>query len=76
MVLLTTHQLDLAVLSSDMVIPFRARPVAFTNAAIIKVDLPRPRSNHMRTSQQFQEVLCIVEDVFRAPGTKATTNGP
>lgn len=73
LVFLTTHQLDLAVLSADMVVPFRNRPVSCADGQVIPVSIPRPRTVELRTSSSFQGILATVENAFRKPSTPGGT---
>lgn len=70
LVFLTTHQLDLAVLSADMVVPFQRRPVSCSDEQRISVSLSRPRNPELRTSATFQGLLSSVENAFCKPSTQ------
>jgi len=73
LVFLATHQLDLAVLSADMVVPFRSRPVSCWDSQVILVSIPRPRTAELRASSSFQGILATVESAFRKPSTPGGT---
>ena len=73
LVFLTTHQLDLAVLSADMVLPFRKRPVNCSGGQLIPVPIPRPRTIELRASSIFQGILAAVETACRKLSTPGGT---
>ncbi|MNC40133.1 Aliphatic sulfonates import ATP-binding protein SsuB [compost metagenome] len=53
-VLMVTHQIDEAVLLSDRVIVFSARPASIVEE--IRISLPRPRSPQVRENPQFDRL--------------------
>ena len=59
-----THSVDEAVFLSDRIVVMTARPGRI--AAVLTVDLPRPRSRDMQESTQFGEIRAAV---WRALGT-------
>jgi len=59
-VLMVTHQIDEAVLLSDRVIVFSARPAHVVQE--IEIDLPRPRSEKVRYTRRFDE---LAEQIWR-----------
>lgn len=63
-VFLTTHQLDMAILTADIVVPFRNRPVVRMDVPPIEVLFARPRTAELRTSAAFQDMLATVERFF------------
>ena len=63
-VLLTTHQLDFAILFSDIIVPFSTRPVSFTDNDIINVPFARPRSNETKKYSEYKTILGKIENVF------------
>lgn len=67
LVFLTTHQLDLAVLSADLIVPFRDRPANCSDEQLISISFPRPRTAELRASSSFQGILAAVENALRKP---------
>ncbi len=61
-VLMVTHQIDEAVLLSDRVIIFSARPAHVL--ADISIPIPRPRKNHVKDSDQFRELMAQIWSVI------------
>jgi NitT/TauT family transport system ATP-binding protein len=67
-ILLTTHYLDLAILASDYIVPFRQRPASVTQADMIPIPFGFPRNSHLRSSAEYQALLERVENIFeKAP---------
>lgn len=68
--LFITHQIDEAVYLSDRVIVFTSRPG--TVRRVVKVDLPRPRSLHIKRERKFldhlDEIWSLIEDEGRKSG--------
>ena len=54
-VLMVTHQIDEAVLLSDRVIVFSARPAHVL--ADISIPIPRPRQGHIKESEEFRGMM-------------------
>jgi NitT/TauT family transport system ATP-binding protein len=54
-VLMVTHQIDEAVLLSDRVIVFSARPAQVL--ADIRIPIPRPRQGHIKESEEFRGLM-------------------
>lgn len=54
-VLMVTHQIDEAVLLSDRVIVFSARPAHVL--ADIRIPIPRPRQGHIKESDEFRGLM-------------------
>jgi NitT/TauT family transport system ATP-binding protein len=54
-VLMVTHQIDEAVLLSDRVIVFSARPAHVL--ADIHIPIPRPRQSHVKDSEEFRGLM-------------------
>jgi NitT/TauT family transport system ATP-binding protein len=54
-VLMVTHQIDEAVLLSDRVIVFSARPAHVL--ADIRIPIPRPRHGHIKESEEFRGLM-------------------
>jgi NitT/TauT family transport system ATP-binding protein len=54
-VLMVTHQIDEAVLLSDRVIVFSARPAQIL--ADISIPIPRPRQSHVKESEEFRGLM-------------------
>lgn len=54
-VLMVTHQIDEAVLLSDRVIIFSARPAHIL--ADIRIPIPRPRKSHIKDSEEFRGLM-------------------
>jgi len=54
-VLMVTHQIDEAVLLSDRVIVFSARPAHVL--ADISIPIPRPRQSHVKDSEEFRGLM-------------------
>lgn len=54
-VLMVTHQIDEAVLLSDRVIVFSARPAHVL--ADIRIPIPRPRQSHVKDSEEFRGLM-------------------
>jgi NitT/TauT family transport system ATP-binding protein len=54
-VLMVTHQIDEAVLLSDRVIIFSARPAHIL--ADISIPIPRPRKSHVKDSEEFRGLM-------------------
>lgn len=61
-VLMVTHQIDEAVLLSDRVIVFSARPAHVL--ADISIPLPRPRQSHVRDSDEFRGLMSRIWGVI------------
>jgi len=61
-VLLTAHDLEWAVLASDVIVPFRSMPVAIADSDIIEVALPRPRTQAMLRTPDFHMVHRLVTE--------------
>lgn len=59
-VLMVTHQIDEAVLLSDRVVVFSARPAHVVQE--VEIDLPRPRSERVRYTRRFDE---LTEQIWR-----------
>lgn len=64
---LTTHLIDLAIMSSDLVVPFKSRPVILLEEDVIPISIPRPRTDSVRSSTEFMETLGKIESTFRVP---------
>ena len=69
-VLFVTHNVEEAVYLSDRVLVFGTRPV--TKAEDIRIEIPRPRSHEMRTSELMSKHRAKLESLLRFP-TQATT---
>lgn len=67
--LFITHQIDEAVYLSDRVIVFSSRPG--TVRRVVKVDLPRPRSLHIKREQKFLEYLDEIWALIEEEGQKS-----
>jgi NitT/TauT family transport system ATP-binding protein len=71
--LFITHQIDEAVYLSDRVMVFSSRPG--TLRRVVKVDLPRPRSLHVKREQKFldytDEIWTMIEEEGRKTGSFA-----
>ncbi|HEX6511659.1 MAG TPA: ABC transporter ATP-binding protein [Chloroflexota bacterium] len=69
--LFITHQIDEAVYLSDKVIVFTSRPG--TVRRTVTIDLPRPRSLHVKREQKFldylDEIWSLIEEEGRRAGT-------
>jgi NitT/TauT family transport system ATP-binding protein len=63
-VLFVTHNLEEAVYLSDRVVVLSQRPARALD--IVDVDLPRPRGEGIRRSEEFQNVVAEVEQYFRS----------
>lgn len=72
-VVFVTHQIDEAVLLSDRVIVFAARPGRIKE--IVDIDLPRPRTFAMKRTPEFVAIVdriwkLLEEEVFRSSGVQ------
>jgi NitT/TauT family transport system ATP-binding protein len=71
--LFITHQIDEAVYLSDRVMVFSSRPG--TLRRVVKIDLPRPRSLHVKREQKFldylDEIWTLIEEEGRKSGNFA-----
>ncbi len=65
-VLFVTHSIDEAVILSDRVIIMSNRPGKIIKD--IKIDLPRPRTLHMKGSDRFVEYVTEIRDIFNEYG--------
>lgn len=63
-ILLTTHYLDLAILASDYIVPFRQRPASVTQKDMMPIPFGFPRTSHLRSSAAYQTLLERVENIF------------
>lgn len=63
-VLMVTHQIDEAVLLSDRVIVFSARPAQIL--ADIKINIPRPRDGVTKDSPEFRELETRIWSIIEA----------
>lgn len=61
-VLMVTHQIDEAVLLSDRVIIFSARPAHIL--ADINIPIPRPRKSHVKDSEEFRGLMSKIWTVI------------
>lgn len=69
-VLMVTHQIDEAVLLSDRVIVFSARPAQI--AAEIKINLPRPRTPEVKNDVQFDALVTKIWSFIHKSAGKRT----
>jgi len=68
-VLMVTHQIDEAVLLSDRVIVFSARPAAIMKE--IKINLPRPRTSEVKNNRLFDHLTQqIWNEINKSVGKK------
>ena len=72
-VVFVTHQIDEAVLLSDRVVVFAARPGRIKE--IVDIDLPRPRTFAMKRTPEFVSIVdriwsLLEEEVFRSSGVQ------
>ena len=67
-VLMVTHQIDEALLLSDRVIVFSARPAKIVGE--VKVNLPRPRTPEVKTNSEFEHLLTKIWSLIRTSGKK------
>jgi NitT/TauT family transport system ATP-binding protein len=67
--LFITHQIDEAVYLSDRVMVFSSRPG--TLRRIVNIDLPRPRSLHVKREQKFLEYLDEIWTLIEEEGRKS-----
>lgn len=76
--LFITHQIDEAVYLSDRVMVFSSRPG--TLRRVVTVDLPRPRSLHIKREQRFldylDEIWTMIEEEGRRTGSFAQAAQP
>jgi NitT/TauT family transport system ATP-binding protein len=76
--LFITHQIDEAVYLSDRVMVFSSRPG--TLRRVVKVDLPRPRSLHIKRDQKFldylDEIWTMIEEEGRKTGSFIAPSTP
>jgi NitT/TauT family transport system ATP-binding protein len=63
--LFVTHDIAEAVFLSDKVIVFSARPARV--CAIVKIDIPRPRSLETKHGAQLQEYVKQVWSLIESP---------
>jgi NitT/TauT family transport system ATP-binding protein len=61
-VLMVTHQIDEAVLLSDRVIVFSARPAHVL--ADISIPIPRPRQGHIKDSEEFRGLMSRIWEII------------
>lgn len=61
-VLMVTHQIDEAVLLSDRVIVFSARPAHVL--ADISIPIPRPRQSHVKDSDEFRGLMTRIWSII------------
>jgi NitT/TauT family transport system ATP-binding protein len=61
-VLMVTHQIDEAVLLSDRVIVFSARPAQIL--ADISIPIPRPRQSHVKDSDEFRGLMSRIWSII------------
>lgn len=61
-VLMVTHQIDEAVLLSDRVIVFSARPAHVL--ADIRIPIPRPRQGHIKESDEFRGLMSRIWSII------------
>jgi NitT/TauT family transport system ATP-binding protein len=61
-VLMVTHQIDEAVLLSDRVIVFSARPAHVL--ADIRIPIPRPRQGHIKESEEFRGLMSRIWSII------------
>lgn len=61
-VLMVTHQIDEAVLLSDRVIVFSARPAHVL--ADISIPIPRPRQSHVKDSEEFRGLMSRIWEII------------
>jgi NitT/TauT family transport system ATP-binding protein len=61
-VLMVTHQIDEAVLLSDRVIVFSARPAQVL--ADISIPIPRPRQSHIKESEEFRGLMSRIWSII------------
>ena len=61
-VLMVTHQIDEAVLLSDRVIVFSARPAQIL--ADISIPIPRPRQSHIKDSEEFRGLMSRIWSII------------
>lgn len=61
-VLMVTHQIDEAVLLSDRVIVFSARPAQVL--ADIHIPIPRPRQSHIKDSEEFRGLMSRIWSII------------
>jgi len=61
-VLMVTHQIDEAVLLSDRVIVFSARPAQVL--ADISIPIPRPRQSHVKDSEEFRDLMSRIWSII------------
>jgi NitT/TauT family transport system ATP-binding protein len=61
-VLMVTHQIDEAVLLSDRVIVFSARPAHVL--ADISIPIPRPRQGHVKDSEEFRGLMSRIWEII------------
>jgi len=72
-VVFVTHQIDEAVLLSDRIVVFAARPGRIKE--IVDIDLPRPRTFAMKRTPEFVSIVdriwsLLEEEVFRSSGVQ------
>lgn len=68
-VLMVTHQIDEALLLSDRVIVFSARPAHVVGE--INVNLPRPRTPEVKNNAEFDYLMTKLWSLIRTTGKKA-----
>jgi ABC-type nitrate/sulfonate/bicarbonate transport system ATPase subunit len=64
LIILTSHDLDLAIMCSDVIIPFRHKPVEVRQSDLMRVRLPRPREPEARQGAEYQQLLIELERIF------------
>ena len=64
LIVFSSHDLDLTIMCSDFIIPFRQKPVDVRHADVLRVNLPRPREPEMRQTGEYQRLLLQSEQIF------------
>ncbi|PJI08846.1 MULTISPECIES: ABC transporter ATP-binding protein [Clostridium] len=68
-IVLVTHDIDEAIFMSDRVVVMKSRPGSIKE--IIDIDLPRPRSYHVKTSEKFAKYKNRAMDLIREESMKS-----
>jgi NitT/TauT family transport system ATP-binding protein len=64
LVILSSHDLDLAIMCSDLIVPFRAKPVEVGRDDVLRVNLPRPRQPDVRQTEEYRHLFMQTEEIF------------